>query len=178
MKSTLFKALAIIMGMVMSFSLVSCGDDDDNNEPEDPKAVTYYDVKYVTDLDEDWFDFFDVTITYVNVAGKVTTEPIEMNKDLTAKIESDMAPNTINFKIHVARKASIPTVDPDQPYHFSGKAQLWFQAYLKDSTKGDCGGDLTPVNTRGTAISGKDMEKFLERYNNADIFDHSVELKK
>lgn len=177
MKSTLFKVLTIIMGMVMSFSLASCGGDDDN-EPDDPKAVSYYDVKYVTDLDEDWFDFFDVTITYVSISGNETTEPIEMNTDLSTKIEADMAPKTINFKIHVTRKESIPTVNPDQTYHFTGKAQVWVQAYLKDNTKGDCGGDLTPASTRGTTISGKDMEKFLDRYNNADIFDHSAELKK
>lgn len=177
MKSTFFKALAIITGMMMSFSLVSCGDDDDN-EPDDPKVVSYYDVKYVTDLDEDWFDFFDVTITYVNVAGIETTEPIEMNTNLTAKIEADMAPNAISFKIHVVRKEALPTVNPEQPYHFSGKAQLWVQAYLKDNTKGECGGDMVPASTRGTTISGKDMDKFLDRYNNTDIFDHSVDLKK
>jgi len=50
MKSYLFRTLTIILGMVMSFSLVSCGDDNDNNEPEAPKAVAYYDVKYATDL--------------------------------------------------------------------------------------------------------------------------------
>lgn len=164
-----------------SFSMspnVSCGGDDDNNEPEEPKAVAYYDVKYVTELGEDWFDFFDVAITYVNIAGKETTEPIEMNTVFSTKIEAAMAPNTINFRIHVTRKASHPSVDPDQRYHFAGNAQVWVQAYLKDNTRGNCSGDLIPASTRGTTISGKDMEKFLDRYNNADIFDHSVELKK
>lgn len=136
MKSIFFKTLAIIMGM-MSISLVSCGYDDDNNEPEDPKAVAYYDVKYVTDLNDDWFKFFNVTISYVNGAGEEKTEAIEINTDLPAKIEASMAPNTINFKIHVTRKATIPEVDPNLPYHFTGKARLFVQAYLKDNTKGD-----------------------------------------
>lgn len=178
MKSTIFKTLSIMMGMVMSFSLVSCGDDDDNNEPEDPKAVAYYDVKYVTDLAEDWFKFFDVTITYVNGAGKEVTEAIDINKDMpSTKIEAAMAPNTINFKIHVVRKATIPEVDPNIPYHFAGRAQLFVQAYLKDGTKGEFGGDLGPANTHGNTIGGKDMEKFLNQYSGTDIFNHSVQLK-
>lgn len=178
MKSTLFKTLAIMMGMVMSFSLVSCGDDDDDKEPEDPKAVAYYDVKYVTDLGEDWFKFFDVTITYVNGAGEEKTDAIEKDTDISDKIQANVAPNTINFKIHVVRKATIPEVDPNIPYHFAGKAQLFVQAYLKDSTKGEFGGDLGLVNTRGNTIGGKDMEKFLTQYSGTDIFNHSVQLKK
>lgn len=178
MKSTIFKTLSIMMGMVMSFSLVSCGDDDDNNEPEDPKAVAYYDVKYVTNLGEDWFKFFDVTITYVNGAGVEKTETIVENTDLSDKIQANVAPNTINFKIHVVRKATIPEVDPNIPYHFAGQAQLFVQAYLKDNTKGEFGGDLGLVSTRGNTIGGKDMEKFLKQYSGTDIFNHSVQLKK
>lgn len=178
MKSIFFKTLAIIMGMMMSISLVSCGDDDDNNEPEDLKTVAYYDVKYVTDLNDDWFKFFDVTITYVNGAGEEKTEAIVENTDMSDKIQANVAPNTINFKIHVTRKATIPEVDPNLPYHFTGKAQLFVQAYLKDNTKGEFGGDLGLVNTHGTTIGGKDMEKFLKQYSGTDIFDHSVKLKK
>lgn len=179
MKSTLFKTLAIMMGMVMSFSLVSCGDDDDKNEPEDPKAVAYYDVKYATDLEADWFKFFDVTITYVNGAGKEVTEAIDINQDMPSiKIEAAMVPNTINFKIHVARKATTPTVDPDELYHFNGKASFFVQAYLKDNTKGEPYGNFLPETTHGTTVKGKDMEKFLEKYKDAYIFERSAEIKK
>ena len=178
MKSTLFKTLAIMMGMVMSFSLVSCGDDDGDKEPEDPKAVAYYDVKYVTDLGEDWFKFFDVSITYVNGAGEEKTDAIEENTHISDKIQANVAPNTVNFKIHVVRKANIPEVDPNTPYHFSGRAQLFVQAYLNDNTKGEFGGDLGLVSTHGNTIGGKDMEKFLKQYSGTDIFNHSVQLKK
>lgn len=178
MKSILFKTLAIIMGMMMSFSLASCGDDD-NNEPEDPKAVAYYDVKFTTDLEADWFKFFDVTITYVNGAGKDVTEAIDINQDMpSTKIQADMAPYTINFKIHVVRKATIPAVDPDEVYNFKGKASFFVQAYLKDNTKGESYGNLFPETTHGTLVKGKDMEKFLEKYKDTDIFERSVELKK
>lgn len=179
MKSTLFKTLAIIMGMMMSFSLVSCGDDDDKNEPEDPKAVAYYDVSYATDLHEAWFKFFDVKITYVNGAGKEVTEAIDINQHMPSiKIEADMAPNTINFKIHVVRKANIPTVDPDKPIDFKGQATFVVQAYLNDGSKGAYYGKFLPENTHGTTIGGKDLEKFLEKYNNTDIFVRSAEIKK
>lgn len=177
MKSTLFKTLAIILGMVMSFSLVSCGDDD-KDEPEDPKAVAYYDVNYATDLGEDWFKFFDVTITYVNGAGAEKTETIERNTDISDKIQANVTPNTINFKIHVVRKASIPTVDPDQPYDFKGKATFYVQTYLKDDSKGEPYGNFFPENTHGTIIGGKDMEKFLTRYSGTDIFERSAVIKK
>lgn len=178
MKSTLFKTLAIILGMVMSFSLVSCGDDDDKNEPEDPKAVAYYDVNYATDLDDDWFKFFDVTITYVNGAGVEKTETIVENTDLSDKIQANVAPKTIIFKIHVTPKASIPTVDPNQPYHFNGKATFFVQTYLKDNSKGEPYGAIFPEGTHGTTIGGKDMAKFLEKYKDADIFVRSAEIKK
>ena len=179
MKSNLFRTLTIILGMVMSFSLVSCGDDDDNNEPEDPKAVAYYDAKYATDLEDDWFKFFDVTITYVNGAGKEVTEAIDINKDMpSVKIEASMVPNTINFKIHVTRKAALPTVDPNQPYHFNGTATFFVQTYLKDNTKGEPYGAIFPEGTQGTTIGGKDMERFLDKYKDADIFVRSAEIKK
>ena len=108
MKSTFFKTLAIIIGMMMSISLVSCGDDDDNNEPENTKAVAYYDVKYVTDLNDDWFKFFDVTISYVNGAGEEKTEAIVQdfrcvgeysNHTIQAVSESVGFKSTSNFVI-------------------------------------------------------------------------------
>lgn len=57
----LFRILAIITGMMMlSFTLVSCGDDD-GRQPDVSIAVGYYDVTYATDPDEAWFRFFDVS---------------------------------------------------------------------------------------------------------------------
>lgn len=178
MKSTLFRTLIIMLGMVMSLSLVSCGDDDDNNEPENPKTVAYYDANYGIDLKDAWFEFFDVTVSYVNEAGEVKTETIGSNKVLSARIAANKAPDAISFKIHVTRKASVSEVDPTKPIDFKGQATFNVQAYLTDGTKGTSYGYLFPENTNGTIIGGADLEKFLEKYNNKDIFDRSFDLKK
>ena len=178
MRSNLFKSLAIIMGMMMSFSFVSCGDDDDNDEPEpgDQKEVAYYDVKYMTDLHDDWFDFFDVSITYVGTAGTEVTEPLERNTSFTENIEANVAPNSISFKIHVTPKASHPAIDVDKVYDFNGEAQLFVQAYLKDKTKGNFSGNLIPSSTIGVKVKGDKVEQFLERHTNVYIFDSTVKL--
>lgn len=181
MRSNLFKSLAIIMGMMMSLSLVSCGDDDDNDEPGDSgnqKEVSYYDVAYMTNLHDDWFDFFDVSITYVGTAGTEVTEPIESNKSFSAKIDAKVAPSSVCFKIHVTPKATYPTVDPDKAYHFTGEAQILVSTYLKDNTKAGVSGSFIPSSTQGVTIGGNKMDQFMERYTDVDIFEYSVTLKK
>lgn len=178
MKSTLFKAMTIIMGMVMSLSLASCGDDNDDNEPDDPKAVAYYEVTYATDLNEAWFKFFDVSIIYVNGAGVETTQPIKENTDLTDKIEAANAPKTVGFKIHVTRKATVPEVGSVDPIDFNGKAKYLVQAYCKDGSTAGFWGAPGFQNTNGTKVRVKDLEKFLQKYADADIFERSEEIKK
>lgn len=179
MKRILLKPLAIMMSMVMSFSLVSCGDDDDSGGTSgDDKTVAYYEATYSADLSDTWFDFFDVTITYTNMAGEETSELIEMNTSHVIQIPANVAPDAVNFKIHVTRKANGPAIDENQSYKFESEARLWVQSYLKDNTKsGFSSGDVLP-QTQTSTIKGTNLEKFLQKYSNADFYSRSVELKK
>lgn len=179
MISIFLKPLALMMSMVMSLCLVSCGDDDDNNGTSgDNKTIAYYEATYSADLSDTWFDFFDVTITYTNMSGEETSEPIRMNTSRSIQIPANVASDAVSFKIHVTRKANGPAIDETQSYKFESAAKLWVQSYLKDNTKGSfSSGDVLP-QSQTSAIKGVNLEKFLQRYSDADLYSRSVELQK
>lgn len=179
MKSTLFKAMAIIMGMMMSLSLASCGDDNDEPEPEDPKAVEFYQIEYLADVSEDYLNFFDVSMIYVNEVGKVQTQVLGKDMSVVSfKIPANLTPDKIDYKIHVTRKATLPAIDPDKNYIFKVTGQIKVNEVLKDGTAGSfVGGNSLPIATQ-VPIHGSSLETYIEKHKDSDIFNCTVTIKK
>lgn len=63
MKQKFFKTMAVLMGMAMSVSLASCGDDDDDNGPVVPETgkIEKVTITYEADLSEDYLNFLQLS---------------------------------------------------------------------------------------------------------------------
>jgi hypothetical protein len=135
--------LAVMIGMTMSASLVSCGDDDD--EPEDPTpntTVTYNaGVMYKVDLSDDYYTYFDITAVCTDyLTGKDATLTFTKNDDLLLVGKYADIAKTYNFKVVATPKATAPAIESGKDYNFVNKCGLF--TYYYDSTET---GDVAPV---------------------------------
>lgn len=176
MKSTLFKTLAIIMGMMMSVSLVSCGDDEDNNEPADPKEIVSYEVTYLADVTKDYLDYFDLTLTYLDASGATKTEVLTGKKSFTVDVPANVMPSKVTFTVHAKRKTTLPAIDNDKIYEFGSNCQLLVNKQFRDKTTGLVGGSVLPVPGKHP-IKGDKLEQWLEKYADFDIYTETVDVK-
>lgn len=116
MKSTLFKALAIMIGMAMSISPVSCVDDDDNNEPENPKTVVSATANYLALVGTGYQAIYDVTVTYTDANGVENTAPMGKGFEQEVTIPGDKLPSDIVLKVEGKIKSILPEMPDDKIY--------------------------------------------------------------
>lgn len=101
-------ALVGIALMLAAFcvSLSSCSDDDkDRPEYTTPTLITEMDL----DLDDDYFEFCDVSMTYTDFTGKVVTEPVTSRTDWKRVMTTATFPATASYKLNIALKTPVPT---------------------------------------------------------------------
>ncbi len=121
-----FKAMAMMIAMMMSVSLVSCGDDDD--EPEVKQDVKY-EVAYKVSLSDDWFKFFDIEATYVDVNGKSHTVTVTSTYEYDEYIASDKVADA--YSLVVNAKAKTPNVDvPEGTYSLGDYCYMYVYKYV------------------------------------------------
>ena len=64
MKRMFFKAAAVCMGMMMSVALTACGDEEEAAAPVPANRGEKVTVAYDGDLSEDYFELWDIEVTY------------------------------------------------------------------------------------------------------------------
>lgn len=122
-KTILFKALALIVAMTASVSLVSCGDDDKNDDdiPVDPAAFKAVSVNYSVDASDDFFEFYDIRAEYGLAPGPGTSEEFLIpGWSFSGAYERATVafPITVFCKVVAVPKAATPTIDPEKVYNF------------------------------------------------------------
>lgn len=118
-KTILFKALALIVAMTASLSLVACGDDDDDDGPSSDDSLKSLSVNYEAIMTEDLFNFYDVTVEY-GFAGKEDYSAKITQPNWSAQINYDVKsvkrPADVYCNIVATPKADRPDIDPDKTY--------------------------------------------------------------
>lgn len=144
MKNMLFKAMAVLVGLAMSVSMVSCGDDDNDEPPVPENAVAQVEVRYDVSLGEDYYDLWDIEVTYTTPGGREATEEIEQDWSLTLRMNTaDEIPSTYSISVVARPKNPLPALDADKVYTLSR------DCYMKVTAKTDDGRkllDITPVS--------------------------------
>lgn len=121
MKSVFQKmsALLTVFAVMFAFTLTSCGDDDPEPAPQ-PVSNESIELYYSLALDQTWWDFFDIEVTYTTADGEVVTTTPERNWNYVASAKYDEAPSACRFMVTATPKASQPAIDEDAVYDLGG----------------------------------------------------------
>ncbi len=155
-----FKTLAIMLGMLMSVSLVACGDDDD--EPDEPDAPkTSLQVICKVDLAQAWYDYFDVEATYTGLDGVTHTETITANKVLynetveSSKVKASAVSLTVVAKV----RNPLPEVPADQIFALDNTCEMDVYKY----TEGESSASILDIQGGVPEKSSINSENMIKR---------------
>jgi hypothetical protein len=149
------KMLAIMLGMMMSMSLVSCGDDDG---PDDPTLTkTYVGARYVVSLSENWYKYFDIEVTYTDILGNTETKTVDSNMEYFEIVETEKAATAFSFKVVAKLKANLSDLDDDTIYQFTNASSMAVYNYkgstsITPTTAYSGGGSKTTKSYKGSQI--------------------------
>jgi hypothetical protein len=126
-----FKAIAVMLGMALSFSLVSCGDDDPGDDKSGRDTETYYLFSQCTvNLPQTYYDFCDVVATYTDTDGTTKTKTLTADDTWsTSPVDYDNAPKNYSFKVVATLKANYPEIVPDSAYAVGKNCYMNFFKY-------------------------------------------------
>ncbi len=175
--SKCFKTLAIMLGMAMSISLVSCGDD----EPDDPnkndnnsnngngstttEASYTVHTSYDINLSQAFYDYFDIKVSFTATTGELQTLDLTQNAVWsTATVAYTNAPKNYYLVVTATPKANYPAIDASTTYYFDASCLMNIYKYT-DAEKDN----PTPYRkisyqmSNPLTISGDQMEKFMSK---------------
>lgn len=149
MKKNFFKFMAACLMGASVIALPACGDDDDNgkDEPVVPQnKIATVVVDYSVSLSEDYYDLWDIEVTYTDAGGQ-KTERIEMDWNYQMKLNAlDQIPETYGLTVTAKPKAALPSLIADQVYTLSSDCYMKIQGIGQDGKVVKTDGMLTPLS--------------------------------
>lgn len=147
MKKMILKVMALIVSVAMSASFTSCGDDNDDNEPDQPqKKIATVVVDYSVALSQDYFDLWDIEVTYTGAGGQPVTEKIDMDWHMQLNLKTfDEIPTTYALTAVAKPKATAPTLVADHVYDITSECKLLITGIAADGKTETTAGTLVPV---------------------------------
>lgn len=165
MKKMILKAMAIFMGLAMSMAFSACGDD--NDEPAVPqKKTTDVVVNYSLSLSEDYYDLWDIEVTYTGAGGRPVTEKITMDWNLELDLKTaDEIPTRYSLSAVARPKATAPALVADKVYDLTAEYQLTIATFTADGKPGNSAGMLVPVK-KSLSTDGAHLTKAVTESRN------------
>lgn len=118
--------LCIIM---TAFGMVSCGETEDN----DPLAIKSINVEYNLNLSQNWFDFYDVVVTYLDENGQSKSLTVTEKWNFGFSMSPNNAPRNYAFSVVATPKKDHPEIN-DAQYILSQEIDADFFCYRYDGT--------------------------------------------
>lgn len=159
--------------LFIATSLTGCGDD--NNEPviPDDKTVSV-NADYSVSLSNDYFDLWDIEITYTDAGGNLKSEVIESDWMLNLKLLAiDKIPTHYELKVIGKPKVTLPTIDPDRIYNLGYECQITVAGYKADGSLSFAEGMGIPDQS-SLSTDGKHLENIISKER--IIFSRSVSI--
>ena len=91
------------------FATTSCGEAD--NDPLDVKSVN---AEYSIELNEIWYEFYDIDVTYCDQTGKKNTLRITENWNYSFSVKPKDAPQNYVFNVVATPKSGHPEITASQ----------------------------------------------------------------
>lgn len=138
--------MAVFMSLAMSVSLASCGDDDDDDGPEVPqKKISKVVVDYSVALSEDYYDLWDIEVSYTGAGGQAVTEKIVMDWNMQLNLNTaDEIPTSYALSVTGKPKNPAPALDPDRVYKIESECLLSIGGFSSDGKQLLAAGMLLP----------------------------------
>jgi hypothetical protein len=167
MKTKLIGTIAIILGMIMTMPLTSCGED--NDEPDTPTAETntYTRVHYVIRMAQTWYDYYDVEVTYTDVEGVSHTETINQDSQYDETVPTSKAGKKFDIDIVAKPKAEIPSINDTVTYSISKNCTMSVYRYA-DSSKTDPTVLYNNTSSNSKSVIGAELR--LRVTTNRDVY--------
>lgn len=177
MKKTLFKALALLMGVAMSTALIACGSDDDEPKvPDTTKEIASYEITYLADPSQAYLNFYDLTWSYTDSNGETKTEALTEKKSLDINVPANVMPSEASITIHAKLKEPIPAHNEESVYEFSYSAQILVNRVFTDKSVEIVGGELIP-NRHSLSVKGDKITTYFDKYSDFNLFSKTVSVK-
>lgn len=161
MRKMLFRAMALFMAATMSISLAGCGDDKD--DPVDPaKKTETVVVDYSMSLSPDYYELWDIEVSYTNPGGTTTTvtTPIDWKYELNLQT-ADEIPSKYAFTVTAKPKATAPALEADKIYTLSSECFVKITCLSSEGTVLKTGGMVVP-KTETKSTSGSHLEEAVK----------------
>ncbi len=178
----LFKFAAILLGTAMTLTFAGCNDGDGEVSlpaPEKPSFVSIG-AYYSLTLDKDWYELWDIRLTYTGKDGQTITETFtEAPADGHPGIErqfsytAESAPRYYEFKVTGIPKATAVEVNRYKIYLLNKSATVRI-SYVDDKGNSSVGKEDSTLESLHAEGSDRLQEMVLE---NKEIytFSHTIE---
>ncbi len=108
------KELKSILAMLMCALGLSLGMSSCDNNDDDPLAIKSINVEYSLNLNQTWFDFFDIDVTYSDQAGQSHTVRVTKEWNYGFSVSPKIAPKNYVFTVLASPKAEHPAIQDGQ----------------------------------------------------------------
>lgn len=161
MKNSIKFIAVIVISMATLVGFASC-DKDDNS---DPLAIKSINVEYTLDLNQTWFDYFDIAVTYFDDKGKQNTLTVTEKWSYKFSVSPKVAPKNYLYTVVATPKNNLPEIVGTQ-YILSTDIVGDFFCYRYDgSVFKELSSDLHPfqlTNTDVLTFSAEQFKDYLE----------------
>ncbi len=160
-KKYLLAFFAWVCVVAISLSFASCSSDDDEKEQE-TNTLSKIKTEYTVSLDENWYKFFDIEMTYTTVTGSTETITLTEDYSIDSEIPVEMEPAMYICKITAKPKANAPAIEDGKTYPMGCSVHAIVTGYLKDG-KQDTDYGFRGENVSNMEYSSKYMTTYIQQ---------------
>lgn len=145
--ANLQRFLITLIAIVVCLPLTNCSSED-NDEAEILSNKEYVRAYYRIDLDQAWYDLYDIEVIYTDVTGatNIINNTLK-NSVYEATILKDKACKTLSFSVVAKPKANAPEIDDSAIYSLNHNCVMYVYQYSKGSE------DAQPVHKSGCSVT-------------------------
>lgn len=159
------------VAFVGSFFIASCSSSSDDDEPVTNK-VTKIKAEYSISLDEDWYKFFDIEVTYTSATGSTTTETLTQDWIYSTDMPVEAAPSEYTCKVVAKPKANAPAIEEGKTYKMGVSCTAKVAGYYGNGTQ-DADYGMNGTKSSNKELSAQGMEKYLQGEHSVFSFSYS-----
>lgn len=156
------KLMTLAAIVAMSFSLIACGDDD-NEESGGSSTAVFESVTaaYEASLSEDFLKFYDATVIFTDTDGNLMQAPLTKDEKFDYTIPVAKLPEKICFAVQLKAKSSTPEIDANAQYNFAHSVKMTITGNKSDGSKERIKSD---GNSNSLTFAGNKVADYLAKY--------------
>lgn len=125
MKNRFFITMCAVIALFAT-SVIACGNNDNNDTPNNNNnsKVTQIKVEYDMEFPDLFYQYCDVTYTYIDASGKAVTTTTSGNQSIEFTVPVEQAVNEYYIKANLTLKENMPTPDATAIYKVGHEMEI------------------------------------------------------